>query len=96
MTVNRRILQLPLSDVKRAKEIAAESGLSLSALVRGWIEDFIKEGTTLRPEPRGRIQVIIDPDLARRADEKAQQEYGLQLHRVISHRVTTYRPKRKR
>lgn len=85
---HRRMLDFTEEEAAEIAKLAAASGESISALLRGWIEDFLESGSDVKPKSGvKRLQVVIDPSVVGRAEAQALTRYGVGLRDVLRRRL---------
>jgi hypothetical protein len=87
MPSNRKRFWVSTRKFDKAMRFAKLSGLpSVSALVRGWYEDFLENGTDFRPDEMKEIQAVIPEGIVAQADEKAAS-LGFTMRDLVMHQI---------
>lgn len=86
MGTPRKSFHISKSDIA----LIAEQG-HVSEVGRGWIEDFLENGTDYIAPEMGKMQVVIDPEVVAAAERKARAEYGVGLTEIIRHKIAALR-----
>lgn len=79
----RKQILLPEDELALVQQFAALSGTSASAVGAEWIENFLKNGSEYVAPVSGRLQIIVNRDVAEAAEQKAREEYGCSLRDII-------------
>lgn len=89
MTSPRKTITITRSELSKMRAFSAAAGSSMSTVAREWLAEYVEHGisaTPIEPEEVYELQVVIDPALAARAEQRAAQE-GLTLRDVIRHEI---------
>lgn len=92
MRTARLHLRLTDSELATMEAHAAELGTSLSSLGHEWMQEFVANGTDLKPAParEQRVQILIEPDDLVQA-KRIAKTYNLDLQDVLRHYIEQLR-----
>lgn len=91
MPTKRRNFDFTTTEARAIEQEAASLGVSVSALGRAWIEDFLDNGADLEkqePTTLRRVQVLVNDETLAAATAKAQEEYGVNLIDILRLRIS--------
>lgn len=83
MDTPRKQVDLPESELTLVQKLAETTGVSVSAVGREWIDNFLEHGSNYKPEPTRKMQIIVDRERVAKAEAKARDEYGCSLRDII-------------
>lgn len=79
---DRRLIRLTKAEREEVKRLAEKHRMTQSEVLRGIVDRFLAHGTKLTAQPTRAVTMLIENEVAERAEEKAR-ESGVTLRDVI-------------